>query len=78
MKEELERVNIESKSTSDVAKSRTLKSYLRYRPRKPISYFVGYLKTLFLATDPEVPGSILGASRFSEKQRVWNGVHSAS
>jgi hypothetical protein len=29
----------------------------------------------FLATDPEVPGSIPGASRFS-KQRVW--VHSAS
>jgi hypothetical protein len=32
----------------------------------------------FLATDPEVPGSIPGASRFSEKQWVWNGVHSAS
>jgi hypothetical protein len=32
----------------------------------------------FLATDPEVPGSIPDASRFSEKQRVWNGVHSAS
>jgi hypothetical protein len=31
-----------------------------------------------LATDPEVLGSISGASRFSEKQRVWNGVHSAS
>jgi hypothetical protein len=29
----------------------------------------------FLATDPEVPGSIPGASRFSEKQRVWNEVH---
>jgi hypothetical protein len=27
-----------------------------------------------LATDPEVLGSIPGASRFSEKQRVWNGV----
>jgi hypothetical protein len=25
----------------------------------------------------ELPGSIPGASRFSEKQRVWNGVHSA-
>jgi hypothetical protein len=23
------------------------------------------------------PGSILGATRFSEKQWVWNGVHSA-
>jgi hypothetical protein len=32
----------------------------------------------FLATDPEVLGSIHGASRFSEKQRFWNGVHSAS
>jgi hypothetical protein len=30
-----------------------------------------------MATDPEVPGSIPGASRFSEKQWVWNGVHSA-
>jgi hypothetical protein len=25
-----------------------------------------------------VPGSILGATTFSEKQWVWNGVHSAS
>jgi DNA topoisomerase IA len=32
----------------------------------------------FLSTDLEVPGSIPGASRFSEKQQVWNGVHSAS
>jgi hypothetical protein len=32
----------------------------------------------FLATDPEVLDSILGASRFSEKWWVWNGVHSAS
>jgi hypothetical protein len=32
----------------------------------------------FLATDPEVLGSIPGASRFSEKQWVWNGVHPAS
>jgi hypothetical protein len=32
----------------------------------------------FLATDPEVPGSILGATRFSEKQWVWNKIHSAS
>jgi hypothetical protein len=31
----------------------------------------------FLATDPEVLGSIPGASRFYEKQWVWNGVHSA-
>jgi hypothetical protein len=29
-------------------------------------------------TAPEVLGSIPGASRLSEKQRVWNGVHSAS
>jgi hypothetical protein len=32
----------------------------------------------FLATDAEVPGSIPSATRFSEKQWVWNGVHSAS
>jgi hypothetical protein len=32
----------------------------------------------FLATDPQVSDSIPGASRFSEKQRVWKGVHSAS
>jgi hypothetical protein len=32
----------------------------------------------FLATDPEVPGSIPGVTRFSEKWWVGNGVHSAS
>jgi hypothetical protein len=32
----------------------------------------------FLAEDTEAPGSILGASRFSDYQWVWNGVHSAS
>jgi hypothetical protein len=32
----------------------------------------------FLATDPEVLGSIPVASRFFEKQWIWNGVHSAS
>jgi hypothetical protein len=32
----------------------------------------------FLATDSEVPGSIPGPTRFSEKYGVWNGVHSAS
>jgi hypothetical protein len=32
----------------------------------------------FLAIDPKVPVLIPGASRFYEKQRVWNGVHSAS
>jgi hypothetical protein len=31
----------------------------------------------FLAADPDVPGSIPGATRFSERQWVWNGVHSA-
>jgi hypothetical protein len=30
------------------------------------------------SSGPEVLGSISGVSRFSEKQRVWNGVHSAS
>jgi hypothetical protein len=33
---------------------------------------------LIIITNPEVLGSIPGASRFSEKQWVWNGVHSAS
>jgi hypothetical protein len=32
----------------------------------------------FLTADPEVPGSIPGAPRFSEQQWVWNGVNSAS
>jgi hypothetical protein len=32
----------------------------------------------FLATDPEVPGSIPGPTTFSEKKGVWNGLHSAS
>jgi hypothetical protein len=27
---------------------------------------------------PRGPGSIAGATRFSEKQWVWNGVHSVS
>jgi hypothetical protein len=27
----------------------------------------------FLTTDPEVPGSIPGSTRFTEKWRVWNG-----
>jgi hypothetical protein len=31
----------------------------------------------FLAANPEVPGSIFGATRFSEYHWVWNGVHSA-
>jgi hypothetical protein len=48
--------------------------------RAPDTLFILRLLTdsEFLATDSEVPGSIPGASRFSEKQRVWNGVHSAS
>jgi hypothetical protein len=37
-----------------------------------------FLRSEFLAIDPEVLGSIPGAYRFSEKQWVWNGVHSAS
>jgi hypothetical protein len=32
----------------------------------------------FLAADSEDPGSIPGATTFSEKLWVWNGVHSAS
>jgi hypothetical protein len=30
-----------------------------------------------VAAEREVPGSILGAARFSEERWVWNGVHSA-
>jgi hypothetical protein len=30
-----------------------------------------------VAANSEVPGSIPGATRFSEWQWVWNGVHSA-
>jgi hypothetical protein len=30
-----------------------------------------------LAAEPEVPGSITGATRFPAQQYVWNGVHSA-
>jgi hypothetical protein len=30
-----------------------------------------------IVSDPEVPGSIPGAARFSEQQWDWNGVHSA-
>jgi hypothetical protein len=32
----------------------------------------------FRDIDPQVPGSIPSATKFSEKQWVWNGVHSAS
>jgi hypothetical protein len=32
----------------------------------------------FLATDPEVPGSIPSSTRYSEKSWVWTGVRSAS
>jgi hypothetical protein len=35
------------------------------------------LQSDFLVADPEVPGSIPDAARFSEWQCVWNGVHSA-
>jgi hypothetical protein len=31
----------------------------------------------FLAANPEFPGSIHSATRFSEYHWVWNGVHSA-
>jgi hypothetical protein len=32
----------------------------------------------FLATDPEIPGTFPGATRFFQKQCVCNGVHSFS
>jgi hypothetical protein len=35
-------------------------------------------QSFWLQIQRSVLGSIPGASRFSEKQRVWNGVHSAS
>jgi hypothetical protein len=35
------------------------------------------MRSEFLAANSEVPDSIPGATRFSEQQRVWNGVHSA-
>jgi hypothetical protein len=31
----------------------------------------------FLAANPEVPGSIPSATRFTEQQWAFNGVHSA-
>jgi hypothetical protein len=31
----------------------------------------------FLAANSEVPGSIFGATSFSEEQWVWNGAHLA-
>jgi hypothetical protein len=30
---------------------------------------------LLLATDPEITGSVPGATRFCENWCVWNGVH---
>jgi hypothetical protein len=49
----------------------------RYIPEEgTLQFFIMWSE--FLATDPGVLGSIPGASRFSEKQWVWNGVHSAS
>jgi hypothetical protein len=48
----------------------------------PVSMCVGTASVIlwseFLATDPDVPGWIPGATRFSEKYWVCNGVHSAS
>jgi hypothetical protein len=41
-------------------------------------HLCGLVATELLATDPEVPGTIPGATRFSEKWWVLNGVHSAS
>jgi hypothetical protein len=32
---------------------------------------------LFCAANPEVPGSIPGAARFSDWHWLWSGVHSA-
>jgi hypothetical protein len=51
------------------------------RPQILILFHIDHLCGLwsgFLATDTEVPGSIPGATRFSEWWWVWDGVHSAS
>jgi hypothetical protein len=39
-------------------------------------YPTRWYSSIILSLFPEVPGSIPGAPRFSEKQWVWNGVHS--
>jgi hypothetical protein len=44
-----------------------------------LQIFIGLLYQVgsgFLAAKPEAPCSIPGATRFSEYQCVWNGVHS--
>jgi hypothetical protein len=49
-------------------------------PSKKTKFFRQGLPSIwsdFLVADPEVPGSIPGATRFSKYQWVWNGVHSA-
>jgi hypothetical protein len=38
--------------------------------------FLHSLWSEFLAADPDVSGSIPGATTFSAKQWIWNGVHS--
>ena len=59
--------------------------YKSHAPRLEINITLRFFWTAsgvywseFLATDTEVLVSIPGATRFSEWQWVWNGVHSAS
>jgi hypothetical protein len=59
-------------------RSSSLGTSILSSPRRPDRPPLWSSSQQFLATDPEVLGSIPGASRFSEKPRVWNGVHSAS
>jgi hypothetical protein len=42
----------------------------------PLIFLLIYVQCA-VGADPDVPGSIPGAIRFSDYQRVWNGVHSA-
>jgi hypothetical protein len=43
----------------------------------PFNLCVTVQWSVFLAANPEVSGSIRGATTFSELQWVWNVVHSA-
>jgi hypothetical protein len=58
-------------------KTNTTNQLLNFPYLKPVTAPV-VLQSEFLATDPEVPGSIPGATRFPEKSCVWNWVQSAS
>jgi hypothetical protein len=50
---------------------------VRFAPTE-LSVHFNMAASVALATDPEVPGSIPGATRFSEKQLVFKDDHLAS